>query len=53
MRVSHAQWMSPANNNDPQTVYVDDEGKVLDEIELEDGCPLWLQEAVQRTLTIA
>jgi len=53
VRVSHVPRMSPVTNVDPQTVYVDDKGTELDEIEREDGCPLWLQEAVQRTFTIA
>ncbi|KAK8069926.1 tol protein [Apiospora phragmitis] len=44
---------SAVGNSDPQTVYVDGNGPPLDEVEQVEELPLWLEKAVERTITIS
>ncbi|KAK8115701.1 hypothetical protein PG984_012203 [Apiospora sp. TS-2023a] len=55
VRVSGFSKTRPAavDNSDPQTIYVDGDELPLDEVEQDDNLPLWLGEAIERTVTIS
>jgi hypothetical protein len=42
----------PAGGLDPQTIYVDNDGSILEEVSFGNEFPLWLRDAVERTVTI-
>lgn len=55
VRVSGFAKTRPAavGDSDPQTIYVDDGGLPLEEVVHNDEPPIWLREAVERTITIS
>ncbi|KAK8044140.1 hypothetical protein PG993_004164 [Apiospora rasikravindrae] len=55
VRVSGFAMTRPAavGDSDPQTVHVGSDGLPLQEVEQVEGLPLWLEEAVERTITIS
>lgn len=55
VRVSGFAKARPAaiGDSDPQTVYVDGDGLPLDEVEQDDRLPIWLEEAVEMSVTIS
>ncbi|KAK7943574.1 uncharacterized protein PG986_012687 [Apiospora aurea] len=55
VRVSGFTKTRPAavGDSDPQTVYVDSDGSPLEEVDQVEELPLWLEEAVERTITIS